>query len=248
MPRRASPAAAALPPGFVGGPRDEHFCSFYNAHSRTSTLHAKDAALLRPFVRVPRACRPPAAEPWHLRACGAEAEADAPRTPPVRTLPPPRPLPPPPPPREPALNAAEFLLLVDAGGACARLWCELEAGVNDLLAALRTFAPPGASARVVLFAHELRTVYAGPAAQAGPLPRPQRLRGPSAPLDALAVALRAAPRRRRVVILISGARSVAAAHAAALVALDAPPLRAARCFAASAALRASLLLSRLLAC
>jgi hypothetical protein len=153
----------------------------------------------------------PAASPVPCRA----AARPAPYPTPWR-LEQPQPQQPPPPPPVPAFAAAEFFLLLDCGSAMRALWPEVEAGANDFLAALRGFAPPGARCRVQLFAHEARTVYDGAAAEAPPLPAcepwgryggtPKALHGPSAPLDALAQAMRAAPRKPRIVLLLSGAR------------------------------------------
>jgi hypothetical protein len=232
---RAAPAPARLPPTFLGGPGDEHFCTAFNEHSRTAAaVLPSDRALLRPHVRVPLACRPPPRRGWMLArehaaaaaAEAAEAAAAALLAPPRRRAAPPAPPAPPPPPRVPALAVEEFWVLVDCGGAQRRAWAETEAGVNDFLCALRGFAPPGATARVELFTHESRCVYAGDAAAAPPLPPLPAargsglavrglLRGPSAPLDALALAMRAAPRRPRVVLLLSGAAARARAAAAA---------------------------------
>jgi hypothetical protein len=219
MPRPRREAPPSLPAGFVGGPRDDHFGVPFNAHCRAASSRnaATDAAFLRDLPRVPRALRLPPPAPWAPGAAAAAAAAAeaALQLPPRRPRPaPPRP-PPPPPPPPPALPAAEFLLLLDAGSACARAWAEIEGGAAEFLSALRSFAPAGATARVVLFDHEQRTVYAGPANAARLPPRcaDGLLRGPSAPLDALAIALRGVKRVPRVVVLLSGAPRPARARA-----------------------------------
>ncbi len=227
MPRPSAPPVAdeawLRAHGFLGSAKDAHFMTGVNWNSlHAPHLSADERARERAcFARVPRSCQPPGDRPWLLsdaaRREEAEAEAEAEaraKLPPFKPVnspsrqrmpTPSRPLALPPTPPSPAYAAEDFVLLLDASRSMRRCWPALVMGVNVLLRALREFAPPGARLRLALFNHALRDFYVGDAATCREFDlTAAQCCGQAAPLDALSQALRDAPARRKVVLLLSG--------------------------------------------
>ena len=110
----------------------------------------------------------------------------------------------------------DFVLLLDASRSMRHTWDEVVCGVNSFLNMLRASAPPSSTLRLALFNDELTDVYRGDAASCPNLQLSAAVcSGHALPLEALASALRVAPRgskRPKMLLIFSGGVDEAELH------------------------------------